>query len=170
VIAPATIASFALMAALVVARPQIGDPAPHLDLVTLDGKRIGRERLEGRVTVVEFFATWCLPCRRSLDDLHAIRGQLGRGVDIVIVAVESEAPALREYFVRIPPPEGAIVVHDTTGEVARRWGKDRLPTSFFVDRGAVIRHINRGHGPGFRARATRWLQRLLAADRIPVAP
>jgi hypothetical protein len=86
------------------------------------------------------------------------------------VAVESEAPALREYFVRIPPPEGAIVVHDTTGEVARRWGKDRLPTSFFVDRGAVIRHINRGHGPGFRARATRWLQRLLAADRIPVAP
>jgi peroxiredoxin len=144
------------------ARPQIGDPAPALDLATLEGTSVGRERLAGRVTVVEFFATWCAPCGRSLDDLRGIRDQLGPAVQIVIVAVESETPALKAYFLDRPPPAGAIVVHDTSGDTARRWGKDRLPTSFFVDRTPAIRHINRGHGPGFRRRATRWLQAMLA--------
>jgi cytochrome c biogenesis protein CcmG/thiol:disulfide interchange protein DsbE len=151
-----------LAAAAPAARPQIGDPAPDFALATLDGKSVTRDQLAGQITVVEFFATWCGPCKGSLEDLRAIRAELGPRVQSLIIVVEPDSPALRAALARFPPPEGAIVGFDTADGSARRWGRDRLPTSFFLDRGAIIRHINRGHGPGFRARATRWLRGLLS--------
>ena len=80
---------------------------------------------------------------------------------LMIVAVEGETPALREFIAHQPLPEDATVVLDGNGELARRFGEDRLPTTFFLDEKATIRHINRGHGIGFRARATRWLSDML---------
>jgi hypothetical protein len=85
---------------------------------------------------------------------------------VLIVAVDSDPSVLRNHFLKHPAPKEATIVHDVRGETARRWGKERLPTSFFVDRGAIIRNINRGHGPGFRARATRWLRALLRTSSV----
>jgi cytochrome c biogenesis protein CcmG/thiol:disulfide interchange protein DsbE len=158
-----------LAAALVVAtpaaplspRPQIGDPAPSLDAVTLAGVRLDDDLLRGHVTVVEFFATWCVPCRSSLEDLSALRARLGPEMKIVIVAAD-DAAAVRKYFAERSPPEGAEVALDPGRSNGPRWGQDRFPTTFFVDASGVIRHINRGHGPGFRARADGWLRAMLA--------
>ena len=55
-----------------------------------------------------------------------------------------------------------MVALDGDGELARAFGEDRLPTAFFLDERATIRHINRGHGSGYRTRATRWLSAMLA--------
>jgi thiol-disulfide isomerase/thioredoxin len=150
--------SLVLWAAVATGVPGVGDPAPSLDLPTLAGAPLVPA---SRTTVVEFFASWCVPCQRSLDDLRALRA--GNSFRLVIVAVEGGTPRLRAYFAAHPPPEDAVVVLDPSGAAARRWGEDRLPTTFFVDRRAVVRHINRGHGPGFRARATRWLRALMYA-------
>lgn len=155
---------FALLiaAAPPVTKPLIGDPAPTLDLPDVRGKRAAAWNFRGRITVVEFFATWCVPCGRSVDDLRAIRGELGDEVQIVIVSQDAKLPVVRDYFRDRPPPEGAVILHDPLGEAGRRWGRDRFPTSFFVNRDGLIRHIHRGHGPGFRDRATRWLRGMLA--------
>jgi thiol-disulfide isomerase/thioredoxin len=141
--------------------PVIGDPAPATALATLSGSGFGRDQLAGRTTAVEFFASWCLPCRESLEDLRGIRAELGPDLKIVIVAVEGATPAVRAFFAAHPPPPDAVVALDVRGETARRWGEDRLPTTFFLDRAAIIRHINRGHGRGYRARASRWLRTML---------
>jgi thiol-disulfide isomerase/thioredoxin len=146
------------------ARPLIGDPAPAFELPALDGAPVTRAQLSGKVTVVEFFATWCLPCARSLEDLRQIRAELGPDFQVLIIAVEADRAKLRTHLQRNPPPAGALVVVDAADVSRRLWGRDRFPTSFFVDRVGTIRHINRGHGPGFRARATRWLRGLQAGD------
>jgi cytochrome c biogenesis protein CcmG/thiol:disulfide interchange protein DsbE len=141
-------------------RPQIGDPAPALDVVTATGTRLDGSFLRGQVTVVEFFATWCLPCRSSLVDLTALRSTLGGGMRILIIAAD-DATAVRKFFAEHSPPDQAQIAVDPQRTVGPRWGQDRFPTTFFVDPSGIIRHINRGHGPGFRARAKRWLRAML---------
>jgi thiol-disulfide isomerase/thioredoxin len=141
----------------VVARPQVGDPAPAFSAKTLAGSEVREDTLRGHATVVDFFATWCGPCKEGLADLLAIREKQGTRWALVIVVVEGDSPALKDFLSGYPLPTGTTVALDGDGALARAFGEDRLPTTFFLDEKATIRHINRGHGAGFRARATRWL-------------
>jgi cytochrome c biogenesis protein CcmG/thiol:disulfide interchange protein DsbE len=143
------------------ALPHIGDPAPALDLATRDGKRLTAVPA-GQVAVVEFFATWCGPCRENLDELHDLRAASDGRVQVIAVAVEGDLPRVRAYFAARPALADVVVAFDDGLRAAHRWGETRLPTTFFVDGGGVVRHINRGHGPGFRARAESWLRAMQA--------
>ena len=147
------------------ARPQVGAQVPAFAAKTLAGKTVRRDALRGQVTTVEFFASWCEPCKAGLSELLAVRKELGQRFELVIVAVEGDVPALRMFFASHPLPARATVVLDGDATLARMFGEDRLPTTFFLDEDATIRHINRGHGSGFRARATRWLTEMLALHR-----
>jgi thiol-disulfide isomerase/thioredoxin len=146
-----------LLLCAAVAAPHLGEAAPPFDLPPLAGSAPARTTRR-QPTVVAFFASWCEPCRDNLADLGAIRESLGPHFRLVIVAEDRDPARVRAYFDEHPPPPGTTVLLDSDNQAARRWGEDRLPTSFFLDRSAVIRHINRGHGTGFRARATAWLR------------
>ena len=143
------------------ARPQVGEPAPTFLAKTLAGTEVREDTLQGHATVVDFFATWCLPCRESLLETLAVRTRLGAHFEMMIVAVEGDTPALRDFLAGHPLPTGTTVVLDSGGLLARTFGEDRLPTTFFLDERSIIRHINRGHGSGYRARATRWLSEMI---------
>ena len=145
-------------------RPQVGEPAPAFSAKALAGPEVREDKLQGHVTVVEFFATWCLPCNEGLSELIAIRKRLGDRFEMMIVAVDGDTPALRNFLASHPLPAGTTVVLERDGVLAQAFGEDRLPTTFFLDKQAIIRHINRGHGSGFRVRATRWLSELIAAS------
>jgi cytochrome c biogenesis protein CcmG, thiol:disulfide interchange protein DsbE len=158
----APVVALLITAAPAVAAPLIGDPAPLLDLSDLQGKRTGAWKYKHRATIVEFSATWCLPCGRSLEDLRAIRGELGEDVQVIIVSQDPRSPAVQKHFRDHPLPEGAVLLLDPAGDAGRRWGRDRFPTTFFINRDGLVRHIYRGYGPGYRDRVTRWLRGMLA--------
>ena len=138
------------------ARPHVGEPAPAFEARTLAGKS-----LRGQVTVVEFFASWCTPCKESLSEILAIRESTKAHFALMLVAVEGDVPALKDFVAGHALPAGSVVALDGEGVLARAFGEDRLPTTFFVDAKMTIRHINRGHGAGFRERATRWLSAMV---------
>lgn len=147
------------------AQPHVGEPAPAFVAQTLAGGSVRGDSLRGQVTVVEFFASWCQPCKESLVEILAIRESLGSRFALLVVAVEGEAQPLHDFFAGHSLPAGTTVVLDGDGVLARSFGEDRLPTTFFLDAKSIIRHINRGHGSGFRERATRWLSAMLATVR-----
>lgn len=146
------------------ARPHVGEPAPAFEARSLAGKRVRADNLRGQVTVVEFFASWCTPCKENLSEILAIRESFGPHFGLMLVAVEGDVPAVREFVAGHALPAGSVVALDGDGLLARAFGEDRLPTTFFLDAKMIIRHINRGHGAGFRERVARWLSAMLAAS------
>jgi cytochrome c biogenesis protein CcmG/thiol:disulfide interchange protein DsbE len=152
-------ALFAATGASAEARPAIGDAAPAIDLQDLEGHSA---RLPARPVVVDFFATWCAPCHQALAALARLASELGGGCELYVVDVGEPAARVSAFFTQHPLPRGARVLVDEDGATARRWGQDRFPTTFVVDGAGVIRHINRGYGPGYEARLRRWLASLIA--------
>jgi thiol-disulfide isomerase/thioredoxin len=122
---------------------RIGDSAPALRLVNLEGKPVSLRQLRGQVVVLNFWATWCPPCRREMPMLEAVQQEYAaRGVVIVGVDVaegpERVAASVADIGVRYSIwLEGAG--SDSTQAAFARFGGVGLPTTVFVDRAGTVR-------------------------------
>lgn len=161
--------SLLLRSPQVLAAPQIGSEAPALDLPALYfkqsvatlGPTLTLPKEPGHVVVVDFFATWCIPCQKASLALSEVLPQLGDRVTLIVVDVKESPEVVAQHLAKMPLPKGAKLVFDRDGEAAKRWGQDRFPTTFLVDERGIISHINRGYGPGYKARIDRWLRLML---------
>ena len=82
--------------------PLYGEPAPEIDLATLDGERITLSSLRGRPVLVNFWATWCVPCREEFPDLMRVYRELeNRGFRLILVSgdFDSQVPAAKAFLI-----------------------------------------------------------------------
>ncbi len=126
-----------------------GDQLPELalrriDELGVDNSRIKLERLRGKVVVLDFWASWCNPCRRSIPELSALSGELrDRGLVVVGVNREPEAPARAKAAIAQLKPAFDNVIDDRN--YGERIGLTTLPTSFVLDKQGVLRHLHIGY-------------------------
>ena len=121
--------------------PREGFLAPDFTLDTLDGKRVALSELRGKVVVINFWATWCLPCREETPALEKSYAQY-KDSGVVILGVNlTDQDSIREVesFVqefRLTYP----ILLDRDGTVSNTLYQIRgLPTTFFVNREGIIR-------------------------------
>ena len=123
-----------------VAPVQVGATAPDfraLDLATGDSVSL-RERYRGKVTLVNIWATWCIPCRAEMPAMEKLYQELGpKGLRILAVSIDEGNPKDVQDFVK----ELGLtfeILHDQSGDIQRVYQTTGVPESFLLDKNGVI--------------------------------
>jgi thiol-disulfide isomerase/thioredoxin len=123
--------------------------APDIALPTLGGKTFRLSEHRGEVVILNFWATWCPPCRREIPDLIAVQQVWGdEGVRVVGVSVDRGDPVAVRRYVREAGVNYDIVIDD--GSASQAFGGVRMiPTTYIIGRSGRIR----GRVPGLASQA-----------------
>jgi cytochrome c biogenesis protein CcmG, thiol:disulfide interchange protein DsbE len=127
-----------------VASPLLGRPAPRATLPPLDGGgQVSLEALQGQVVVVNFWASWCVPCRAEHPDLVAAAAAYrAAGVRFVGVVYQDTPQAARRFLEELGRGQGYLYVTDPGSRAAIDFGVFGIPETFFIDRrGTVVAKI-----------------------------
>lgn len=162
------VAIFAALAALISAGEAaadssgqlIGRPAPDFALRSSDGANVRLSEHLGEVVVLNFWATWCGPCRQEMPLLDQIytRYRLA-GLTLFSVNIdETRAPALEMAdALRVSYP----VLFDADKQVSKSYQVDAMPVTVLIDREGVVRYVSESYKPGYEKRYTEKLRELL---------
>ncbi len=123
---------------VVASLPKLG-PAPAWKLKDVDGKEVTSEQFKGKVVVVDFWATWCGPCRAEIPGYVELQKKYGpEGLVIVGVSLDQAGPAVVKPFAAKMAINYPIAMGDE--EIQKAFGGiEALPTTFLIDRDGQIR-------------------------------
>jgi cytochrome c biogenesis protein CcmG, thiol:disulfide interchange protein DsbE len=152
-----------VLATASVARAEVkaGQPATDFDAATLAGSSLKLSSLRGKVVLVDFWASWCEPCKKELPLLDKLAPRLhARGIEIVAVNIDDDrakaADFVRSHGLRL------TVVNDASKKIVGAWEPPKMPSSFVVDKGGVVRAVHGGFEPGDEAKLEAELNALVA--------
>lgn len=126
---------------------KVGDSFPTMasaGVVSLSGDTL--PNAAGKVTLVDFWASWCAPCKASFPAMAKLHEDYaGRGLQILAVSIDEKVPAAQAFLKKMTPPFAAL--HDRDQKLAPLVGVPTMPTSYLLDRSGKVRFIHEGfHG------------------------
>ncbi len=154
-------ASFLATPGPVDAATQPGQPSPNFTVISVSGQTISQENYRGRVLLLDFFATWCQPCRRSIPHLVKINSKYGRqGLQILGLNADEEGELAVKSFTdefRVNYP--LALAGDST---LAAFGVRSVPTMYLVDKKGRIAEVYRGYSDETGRSLEQSIKRLLA--------
>jgi len=140
-------ATAALLAALPAFAVSSSTPAPDFTLARRGGGSVSLSELRGQVVMINFWATWCGPCRQEmplLDDIY--RKYRKMGFTLLGVNVEPDAKAAEEWLKQTPV--SFPILYDPDSKVSKLYKVAGMPSTVFIDRKGNVRVLHKGYKPG----------------------
>jgi len=137
----------ALLAAFLATSPahaaEAGQPAPAFALPTANGETVALDKLRGKVVYVDFWASWCGPCRRSFPWMNQMQQKYGpRGFTVVAINVDKKRSDAERFLAQYPA--NFTVVYDEAGATPAAYGVKGMPSSYLVDPRGNVTFVERG--------------------------
>ena len=126
----------------------IKGPAPDFTLKSRNGENIKLSELRGEVVMLNFWASWCAPCRKEMPLLESLYKKYSDlGFTLLAVNVEEDSSKaddlLKDILVTFP------VLYDNTNKVTKLYKVVAMPSTVIIDRDGNMRYLHRGYLPGY---------------------
>lgn len=156
------LSALALLAGSVSAQ-EVGSRAPAFDLVGTP-KPVRLSEMKGQVVYVDFWASWCAPCKQSFPWMNEMQAKYGsRGFTVVGINVDQKREDADKFLAGTPAK--FAVAYDTTGKVAELYQPKGMPTSFLIGADGKVRAVHVGFKDSQREELEREIQSALTAAR-----
>jgi peroxiredoxin len=120
---------------------EIGSAAPSFELKTLDGKKLRLENLRGKRVLLNFWATWCPPCKAEMPELERFYHQHKKDIEVVAVNIDSQSN-VKGYAKKLGLTFPILL--DEKNEVNKDYGVLSIPTTYLIDEKGKIINLHIG--------------------------
>jgi peroxiredoxin len=138
-----------------------GQPAPDFAVASVNNPgKVALSSLKGKVVIVDFWATWCEPCKKSFPKLQELNVKYKTtGLEIVGISEDDEVAGVanfgKNYGAKFP------LAWDKDKNVASKWDPKTMPTSFVIDKKGIVRFVHLGYHDGDEAKVEQQVKSLL---------
>ena len=155
------LASFvALVVPNLVIASEVGKSAPDFTLKSLDGKNLKLSEMAGNVILINFWASWCGPCREEMPLLNALHNKYEPlGFTVLGVNVEEDVKGAKSFLKNFPVDFPVLL--DNTNKVSKQFKVVAMPTTVVVDRDGNMRYLHQGYKSGDEAKYRQMVKQLV---------
>jgi peroxiredoxin len=140
---------------------QKGDPAPPIKVTTTSGQQVTLANYQGKVLIMDFFATWCVPCRDSIPHLMGLTRKFGKqGVHILGMSVDEGGSKLVKEYVASKQLNYPVALADE--DLQTEYGLRSVPTIFVISKKGVVAERFQGFNEDIARKMDALIVKLLA--------
>jgi peroxiredoxin len=121
----------------------VGKPAPEFNLKDVDGREVALKELRGKTVLLDFWATWCEPCRKDVPEIKALYEEFkDQGLVVVCIDFSEPAETARKYFADEKLPFTNLL--DPNKETFKKYGAGGIPKVVLIDGDGMVRYFQQG--------------------------
>jgi thiol-disulfide isomerase/thioredoxin len=122
---------------------QVGQEAPGFRLTSLDGRQVSLSDLRGKIVLLDFWATWCSPCRLSMPQLESLQQEYAQNMVLLAINLQESLETVRGYA--HSRNLKSVVLLDSDGTVGSTYKSQQIPMQVLIDQEGVVRHVQVGY-------------------------
>jgi len=139
---------------------EVNDALPSVSVNDQAGLATELSSLKGKVTYIDFWASWCPPCRESFPFMNELVERYGKsGLNVIAISVDQDRAQAEKALRRLSPQ--FKVMFDPSGEAAKAFKLPTMPTSFVIDSEGRVRSVARGFRANDKASLEKTISELL---------